>query len=492
MSYYHIPSEYCKRIHFVRPRFKGDIENVLLYMAHECCKISECRNNEYREKINNAIKLFPGNSNLVEKTINNWRTEISALFGFYLEDSTSKRTRTSNIARFLDENQDLTQFMKIFLFTFQFPGGHLKPKENLELIKANIRFKPAKLILNVLLEGNKLYSKKNIHFQEMYVSAEEVAYCILNDLRVTAGHMTPETIAKVIVDNRTEKKKYYNKGDNNIFSSKGVAMTKGDVTRYAGDILDYMEIAGLLDKRHNRYYLRGNQLESIQVFVSDDSFFDGYDIFYWRNNITVSEIRSVEESWFDYVNEHLNPNLFKTDIATLWEDSDDPFSIVVQERVNYLLENPQRTTKEIGNLGESIICNHEKVRLNEAGYDNLAKLVKVVDSPQYHPGYDIDSFEGDSTNLHRYIEVKTTISQNPLSILDFHLTTNEWSVAETMEKHYYVYRLMISKKAKVLYIIQDPVNLYKQNVIKGIPAQGMDISFSKDAFETTQVLVWKK
>ena len=41
MNEYRIPSEYYFRIHHVRPRFKGDIENVLIYMAEELTAIGE-------------------------------------------------------------------------------------------------------------------------------------------------------------------------------------------------------------------------------------------------------------------------------------------------------------------------------------------------------------------------------------------------------------------------------------------------------------------
>ena len=39
MAEYKIPDEYFFRIHHVRPRFKGDIENVLIYMAEEISRI---------------------------------------------------------------------------------------------------------------------------------------------------------------------------------------------------------------------------------------------------------------------------------------------------------------------------------------------------------------------------------------------------------------------------------------------------------------------
>ena len=42
MAEYKIPDEYYFRIHHVRPRFKGDIENVLIYMAEEISRIGEC------------------------------------------------------------------------------------------------------------------------------------------------------------------------------------------------------------------------------------------------------------------------------------------------------------------------------------------------------------------------------------------------------------------------------------------------------------------
>lgn len=82
MSTYKIPNEYYFRIHHVRPRFKGDIENVLIYIAEEISAIGEKPKSEFVDAINAAIYRYPGNAHRELKTINNWRTEISALFGF--------------------------------------------------------------------------------------------------------------------------------------------------------------------------------------------------------------------------------------------------------------------------------------------------------------------------------------------------------------------------------------------------------------------------
>lgn len=255
----------------MRPRFKSNIENVLLYMANECCRIPKCSCQEYSSRYLDAIRMFPGNVGMTEKTLHNWRTEIPALFGFYNEDKKTGVTETSSMARFLNQNQDLTQFLRLFLFSFQFPGGHMKPKDLKMMIENNIRFKPASMIVKVLMAGNKILSDSGVS-KEMSISAEEATYCIFNDLRVTSGDVSPEAVAQIILDNRKNKLKYYYRNDPKVLSSKGKARSKGDVTRYAGDILDYMEIANMVIKRNGYYSLKGDESAVLKVFADDDAF----------------------------------------------------------------------------------------------------------------------------------------------------------------------------------------------------------------------------
>lgn len=488
-KYYKIPAEVYLRLHFVRPRFKGNIENVLLYMANECCKISPCPWREYAERINKAIRLFPGNADLTEKTINNWRTEISALCAFYNEDKVSDITRTSRLSYFLNENQDLTQFFKFLMLSFQFPGGHIKPSDNIKLIENGIRFKPAQFIIRVLMAGNELLesigSKK-----DMAISAEEATYCIFNDLQVTSGKRSPEKVAETILSNRKNKLSYYNRKDTNILNSKNKPRTKGDVVRYAGDIMDYMEIASLLERRIDGYFiLRPDSLTDLTTFVNDRTYFDGYEQFYGVNDLTSDMLASVEDEWFSYVNNLLDPNKFKTNLYNVVKTSE--LEVVFDGRIAEIIENEKATTKDIGNIGESIIYSHEKQRLRIAGYDDLLHLIRIVDSPAYHPGFDIDSLEGDGTNHHRYIEVKTTISRKKINLYSFHMSPNEWSVAETHREHYYIYRLMLSAQDKTLYVLRNPVALYKIDEIQAIPRNGMEVSFDSAKFSPEKILVWQ-
>lgn len=487
MSKYHvIPEEYYHRIHFVRPRFKSNIENVLLYMANECCKIDDCPCSEYSLKYTNAIRMFPGNMTMSAKTIANWRTEIPALFAFYEEDKDVDITRTSKMAKFLNEEQDLTQFFKFFLASFQFPGGHLKPQDNFDIIENGIRFKPAKLILQVLLEGNRMLSESGSE-KEMSVSPEEVAYCIFNDIRVTSGQTSASEVSKIILENRKNKVKYYNKKDPHVLSLTGKPRTKGDVTRYAGDILDYMEIASLVESHEGFFYLAPNEIESINAIATDESLFNGYDHLYGKSNLTNQDISAVEVDWFKYVNNVLNPSKFKTDISKILE-KEQGIQVIVQDKIKAVITSETTTTKDVGNIGESLIHGHEVARLRIAGFPDLAKLVKIVDSPSYHPGFDIDSFEGDIDRIHRYIEVKTTISRQRIKMYNFHMSPNEWSVARTHRKHYCVYRLMLSLNDKTLYILRDPVGLDKEDKITAMPRNGMEVSFDASKFDKTEIL----
>jgi len=61
------------------------------------------------------------------------------------------------------------------------------------------------------------------------------------------------------------------------------------------------------------------------------------------------------------------------------------------------------------------------------------------------------------------------------------MTTNEWSSANTLEKNYFVYRLMISKTDLNLFVIQDPVGKYKQSLIDMMPRDGADIKYNKSS-----------
>lgn len=471
MTIYNTPEEYYFRLHHVRPRFKNDIESVLLFMASEISRFSKMNEQLFNENLNSAIKRYPGNNSAVEKTINNWRTEISSLFGLIKWDGDYREP--SAIAKELANNEDLMQFFKLFLFKFQYPGGHLKSQEIAKMIEAGICFKPVKYIIEVLLTGMK---NEDGHFG---ITKAEVTHCIFNDLRVTRDHIPPQQTYMLVSNNRQANFDYD---------------CDGDVTRYAGDILDYMVIAGLLNRKANyKYYLNtSSAAEAIDTFIKDDSYYHDYDSFYGlTNEILPSDISPLRESWFNYVNNEIDKLEFSTDILSFVDDgsSDGEKTIEQKEKsefINDLLlmirtrmnSGEKVKTKVIGDAGESITIQHEQMRLIKLGYNDLAKLVKKIPE-QFAVGYDISSFEGNG-NMRRYIEVKTTVSYGKLHIYNFHMTPSEWSAAETNGDSYYVYRLSISKGDITLFVIKNPVKQYKKDeTIEIIPRDGVDVRYSE-------------
>ena len=214
MSKYEIPKEYYFRIHHVRPRFKDEYENVLLFLASEIAYLPEMEKDEFDTKFDEIIREYGKNPNSSDKTIANWRTEMSALFG--LLEYNNGKVRASKRTKELAENQDVIEFFKKFLFTFQYPGAHIKQQEVLKQIEKGVNFKPAQYILSVLNYSENKSGKRE------YITKSEACHCIFNDLRCTRDHESPSKVWNRILKNRKDGLEYDE---------------RGDVIRYAGDIL---------------------------------------------------------------------------------------------------------------------------------------------------------------------------------------------------------------------------------------------------------------
>lgn len=486
MSEYKIPEDYYFRIHHVRPRFKGDIENVLIYVAEELARVGEKPVNEFIHAVNAALYCYPGNAHRELKTINNWRTEISALFGFI--EHTENTDKPGRRALELAKSQDLVQSFKVFLYNFQYPGAHIKPKNVLEQIEAGVHFKPAQYILQVLKSANKDGGNA------IGLTKFEVCHCIFNDLRVTRDNEGAEATWKRIKENRKNLVEYDQ---------------TGDVIRYAGDIIDYMEIANLLKTYDSRtYYLNTLEEETIIKFCESTEWFSEYDAMINNRSGTMEAVKACVSGWFTYVNRDIQDTDFSTDILAYIASDEEELRVLkensrkdgdpklggiisreeeFEQRIEQYLEN--FTTKDIGDIGEGLIHGHECMRIKLGGRKDLIHLIKRIPT-QFAVGYDISSVELDERK--RYIEVKTTISSKPLHFNKIHLTTNEWNTASSTHDRYYVYRLMLSKNERKLFLLQDPVGLYKNNKIDMVPNKGVDITFNPDKvgrFE--ELLTWK-
>jgi len=468
---YKIPQEFYFRIHHARPRFKNDVENVLIYVAENIAKLEPMAEADFAQRLNQAIYGYPGNANKELKTINNWRTEISSLFGF-VQHNDNDIAEAGRRAKELAEDGDLVAFFKTYLYSFQYPGAHIKSHSILEQIEYGIRFKPAQYILRLLT-----YIKET-EGANIGLTKGEICHCIFNDLRVTRDNDDVSLVWARIKENRSNKLTY--------------DMT-GDVIRYAGDIVDYMEIANLLKTWDSRtYYLNDLETETIVKFIQSKEWFTGYDRMITKRHGSLDAINDIYYDWFAYVNRDMDTTDFKTDILAYIANDQQEYETLKntgKEITNRIENEEEFTTKDIGDMGENLIHGHECMRVKNGGREDLIHLIKRIPT-QFAVGYDISSVELDERK--RYIEVKTTISSKPLHFNSVHLTRNEWNTASTTRDAYYVYRLMISKGATKLFLLQDPVGLYKQDKINMIPNDGADITFDpKTVGRFEELLVWK-
>ena len=71
-----------------------------------------------------------------------------------------------------------------------------------------------------------------------------------------------------------------------------------------------------------------------------------------------------------------------------------------------------------------------------------------------------------------------------------YLTPNEWQAAKSYSDRYWIYRLMVSKRNIKLFIMCNPVNLFKQDLIDIAARDGMEITFKEQAGQYEELLAW--
>lgn len=472
---YQIPQEYYFRIHHCRSRFKGDVENILIFMATEISKLSEQYGDIDNEKLNTAIRHYPENGNKTKKTIDNWRTEISSLFGFfeYVEGKKIAGKLTKHLAQY----QDMVEFFKLFLYKFQYPGAHIDVKELMEQIEAGIRFKPAQYILSVLQYAEETTGKRQ------YITKAEACHCIFNDLRCTRDKESPDKVWARITENRANQLEYDE---------------TGDVIRYAGDILGYMEIANLLVCYDHKHFYSNYKREeqAISAFIDSDLWFDKYDYLYDRiaseANLAdkkvrknyYNEINQQYDAWFSFANQKVEDVDFRTNLLSLLSQGTEEYTKEKEEAIakfyNSLQEKGIVRTKDTGDLGEDMVYIHECKRVSNIGRADVLHIIKHIPT-QYAVGYDIQSVEATKKPKYkkRYIEVKTTLTRSAIKQANyrFHLTPNEISTAETVRENYYVYRLIVSNNESKLFVIKNPIQLFEDGLLTMTDNNGADVSF---------------
>lgn len=130
-----------------------------------------------------------------------------------------------------------------------------------------------------------------------------------------------------------------------------------------------------------------------------------------------------------------------------------------------LYKQQREQWEQIGLEGEHFVVAYERLRLFEAGREELANAVQHVALVNSAAGYDILSYELDGRP--RYIECKSTIG----TMMRFEMTANEWNRARQLRDQYYVYRVINvhHDDARDIVIIQDPYGKYETGNLSLIP-----------------------
>ena len=427
---------------------------MLGYMAFAIADIGKLPRDAFKQQLNAHIKKYGSNVNSQDKTINNWRTEIGAIFGLYVEDDVVARPTFQS--EDLAINTNLPRFFCGVMAAFQYPAGFLKPNEDVLLVQNNVRFHPGRWLANYFLRpGFPMLSK------------EEFCHCVMNDLRVTRDHEDISITISRIEANRNLHLEYD---------------SSGDVIRSAGDLLDYMFYADLLDKDANgRYVPKPGSTPVLNMLKNSSHFFDKY---YQTKVITNQIATALEYDWFIY-----SEDIYKSFVGAMdaiQQSAQDDKSATTPTPSSLPEISSASDTTAIGKTGEMLALQHEILRVTKDGRSDLAHLIKAMPT-HLAVGYDIKSIETD-TEDDRLIEVKTCVTRKRVHFNNFHLSPNEWRVADAHGKRYYVYRIAIDDEGYQLFVIRDPVQKFRERLIRLSFSHPVQLNFEDQAGQFEELL----
>ena len=102
------------------------------------------------------------------------------------------------------------------------------------------------------------------------------------------------------------------------------------------------------------------------------------------------------------------------------------------------LDQHLKIDREIGDIAEKIVLEYEKNRLkNKELADSESSLVQIISGTDVAAGYDVESFDGKTTDLefNRHIEVKGSTGNE----LSFYWSSGEIQKARELETSYWIY-----------------------------------------------------
>ena len=109
---------------------------------------------------------------------------------------------------------------------------------------------------------------------------------------------------------------------------------------------------------------------------------------------------------------------------------------ITQKQLEKRLEIQRLTQRTVGEIGEKIVLNFERDRLEREGYSTESSKVNRISTEFANAGYDIESFAKRDGEIHKiYIEVKGSVGSD----VDFYWSANEVKKSEEHGVDYWIY-----------------------------------------------------
>ncbi|MHB1908202.1 MAG: protein NO VEIN domain-containing protein [Nitrososphaerales archaeon] len=457
---YEIPEQNYYPLKFPRSRFIGEVREILYYLSLNLVTIGTQRKAKFDKLFDDVIREIIKGEDSDQKTIDNIRTEMTTLFGLVTHES--DRVSPSKRIDLLAKTGDTVQFFRSFCYFFQWPGGFNKEHVIASHLEKKIKFKPAKMILQMLVD-------KGIDILQRHLTAAETASFLFNDLRVTAlGQKSHDCWSRIL-----------------SFRKSGLGLTPtGDEVRYARDFLHFMVAANLLVESQKKFRVKRPESRAVDFIVKTPEFFEGYfKCISASGSIDLSCIRKTNEEWIEYFSNNKDFSELRTVPEDIIDYDKDEVSIqfadVTDELGDVNMSAPtvkgKRRTRiatrsvkrrperydQLGAIGEEIVFNFERKTLIEAGRKDLSAMVEdLTDNESL--GYDIKSYT--PLGAEKYIEVKTTETLGGKT--KFIWSANEVRTAKDIGESYSIYRVAIDRQKNVkIYEIRNPSQLYAEGKI---------------------------
>ncbi len=425
------PAGSMLRVAFPRGRMLTKVEDDLSVLVQLITQFSSRDKKEFDTLIDAEYAKIRKAS---VKTIRNYRTEMTKLLGLTLIGADGI-VQPSPRTLLLIETQSFPLFFKTFCHRFVFPNAINKPQETIKQIEAGVHFKPAKFILDLYMLG---VAKCGPSFS---VSGNEISNLVFNDIRVTSGKINASHVLDTLLGLRKGK----------------VSFAGGSkIAQHGREFLNYMLLAQLLKEGDaGEFILNRNEQSAIDIIRESEFFFKMPEEYALDAKIR-KNTQNEWISWFGGVSLIEKEKLSISSISKI-QTIAVPGTEINKEDIA-LATPSMKDLKGIGDKGEYIVLKYEKERIAQIRPDKIGLVQRVANDTAL--GYDIQSLEFTDVSKKKFIEVKTTERTYPPAeevLTFFPMSANEWETARSLGESYYVYRVFLTAKEPILYVIKNPV-----------------------------------